>query len=158
LTENMKFTALASRASGTSLCYTRVFNRWRSFATTVLGTSPFPVEPFHCALFLQYLLESSRSVSSINSAFYAFKWLHDLVAMSSPTSHPTVVAVKEGAVRSASSPANHRKEPLEAEHLRKLAEKTDLHDLLQLRNLVVCFSFFQLFLFFRVVTYLKQRC
>jgi len=47
------------------------------------------------------------------------------------------VAVKEGAVCSASSPANHRKEPLEAEHLRKLAEKTDLHDLLQLRNLVM---------------------
>ena len=137
MTENMKFTALASRVSGTSLCYTRVFNRWRSFATTVLGTSPFPVEPSHCALFLQYLLESSRSVSSINSAFNAFKWLHDLAAVSSPTSHPTVVAVKEGAVRSASSPANHRKEPLEAEHLRKLAEKTDLHDLLQLHNLVM---------------------
>ena len=36
---------------------------------------------------------------------------------------PTVVAVKEGAVRLASSPVKRRKEPLEAEHLRRLAEK-----------------------------------
>ena len=157
LTENMKFTALASRASGTSLCYTRVFNRWRSFATSVLGTSPFPVEPFHCALFLQYLLESSRSVSSINSAFYAFKWLHDLAGVSSPTSHPTVVAVKEGAVRSASSPANHRKEPLEAEHLRKLAEKTDLHDLLQLRNLVMFVLAFSGFFHFSELSLIRSK-
>ena len=95
------------------------FNRWRSFATTVLRTSPFPVEPFHYVLFLQYQLDSSRSVSSINSAFYAFNWLHDVAGVSSPTNHPTVAALKEGAARSASSTANHRKEPLEAEHLRK---------------------------------------
>lgn len=77
--------------------------------------------------------------------------------MSSPTSHPTVVAVKEGAVRSASSPANHRKEPLEAEHLRKLAEKTDLHDLLQLRNLVMFVLAFSGFFRFSELSLIRSK-
>lgn len=36
LMEKLKFTALASRASWTSISYTRVFNRWRSFTAEVL--------------------------------------------------------------------------------------------------------------------------
>ena len=119
--EKSKFTALASRASGTSINDTRVFNRWRSFAADVLGIGAFPVDPIHCTLFLHYLLDSTNSVSSINCALYAFKWLHELAGVNSPTSYPTVVAVKEGAVRLALSPVKHRKEPLEAEHLRNFA-------------------------------------
>ena len=34
--EKLKFTALATRASRTSINYTRVFNRWRSFSADVL--------------------------------------------------------------------------------------------------------------------------
>ena len=136
--DKLRSTVLASRAPGTSLNYTRIFKRWRSFATEVLGiVAVFPVEPIHCALFLQYLLDSTKSVSTINCAFYAFKWLHDLAGVGSPTSHPTVVAIKEGAIRLSSCPVKHRKEPLEAEHLRQLMERTHLNDLLQLRNLVM---------------------
>ena len=81
LPEKMKFAALAFRASGTSLSYTIFFNRLRSFTSTVLVTSRFPVKPVHCALFLQYLLDLNKSVSTVNCAFYAFKWLHDLAAL-----------------------------------------------------------------------------
>ena len=102
------------------------------------------MEPIDCMLLLQYLLDSTNSVSSINSAFYAFNWLHDLAGVSSPTSHPTVVAVKEGAVRLASSPVK----PLEAEHLRRLKEKTDTNNLLQPRNLVMFVLAFSGFLRF----------
>ena len=97
----------------------------------------FLVEPISCAMFLQYLLDSTKSASSINSAFHAFKWLHDLAGFSSPTSHPTVIAVQEGATCLASSPVKHQKEPLDAEHLRLLMERTDLNDLLQLGNLAL---------------------
>ena len=48
-----------------------------------------------------------------------------------------MIAVKEVAVRLASSPAKHRKEPLEAQHLSALVEKTDIIYFLQLRNLVM---------------------
>ena len=99
LMENLKSTVLASRASGTFANYLRAFNKWRPFASDVLGTSEFPVRPIDCALYLQHLLESSKSVASINCAFYAFKWVHLLAGVDSPTLHPTVIAVKEGAVR-----------------------------------------------------------
>lgn len=73
LMENLKSTVLTSRASGTSENYLPAFNKWRSFARDVLGTSEFPVRPIDCALYLQHLLELSKSVASINCAFYAFK-------------------------------------------------------------------------------------
>ena len=140
LMDKLKSTVLASRAPGTFLNYTRVFNRWSSFATEVRGiVAAFPGSPIHCALFLQYLLDSTKSVSTINCAFYAFKWLHDLAGVCSPTSHPTVISVKEGAICLSSCPVKHRKEPLEAEHVRQLMERTDLNDLLQLRNLACLF-------------------
>ena len=48
---------LASRALG--------FTRWSSFAADFLGiVTVFPLEPFLCALFLQYLLGSFKSVST----------------------------------------------------------------------------------------------
>ena len=144
--ENLKSTILASRASGTSENYLRAFNKWKTFASDVLGTSEFPVRPIDCALYLQHLLESSKSVATINCAFYAFKWIHLLAGVDSPTLHPTVIAVKEGAVRLASQPTVNRKEPLEAHHLKLLAAETNLEDLLQLRNLVMFILAFSGFL------------
>lgn len=50
LLDKLKSTVLAFRAPGTFLNYTRVFKRWRSFATEILGiVAVFPVEPIHCA-------------------------------------------------------------------------------------------------------------
>ena len=141
--KNLKSTMLASRASEN---YLRAFNKWRPFASDVLGTSEFPVRPIDCALYLQHLLESSKSVASINCAFYAFKWVHLLAGVESPTLHPTVIAVKEGAVRLASQPIVNRKEPLDAHHLKVLAAETNLEDLLQLRNLVMFILAFSGFL------------
>ena len=115
------------------------------------------MEPLHCALFLQYLLDSSKSAFTINSAFYAFKWLHDLAGVCSPTSHPTVVAVKEGASRLASLPVKYRKEPLEAGHLRKLMDRTDMNDLLQLRNLVMFVLPFSGFLRFSELSLIRAK-
>lgn len=83
--------------------------------------------------------------------------MHDLAGVSSPTSHPTVVAVKEGAVRLASSPVKGRKEPLEAEHLRRLAEKTDTNDLLQPRNLVMFFLALSGFLRFLELSLIRPK-
>ncbi|XP_068684808.1 tyrosine recombinase EUBREC_2677-like [Montipora foliosa] len=144
--ENLKSTVLASRASGTSENYLRGFNKWRTFARDVLGTSQFPVRPIDCALYLQHFLELSKSVASINCAFHAFKWMHLLVGVDSPTLHPTVIAVKEGAVRPATQPIVNRKEPLDAQHLKHLAAETNLEDILQLRNLVMFILAFSGFL------------
>ncbi|XP_020607326.1 uncharacterized protein LOC110046006 [Orbicella faveolata] len=146
LMENLKSTLLASKASRTSENYLRAFNKWRALTSEVLGTSEFPVRPIDCALYLQHLLESSKSVATINCAFYAFKWIHFLAGVDSPTLHPTVMAVKEGAVRLASQPILNRKEALDPHHLKLLAAETNLEDLLQLRNLVMFILAFSGFL------------
>ena len=117
----------------------------------------FPVEPIHYALFHQYLLDSTKSVSAINCAFYVFKWLHDLAGVGSRTSHPTMVAVKEGAIRLSSCPIKHRKEPLEAEHLRQSIERTDVNDLLQLRNLLMLVLAFSGFLRFSKLSLIRTK-
>ena len=120
----MKFTALASRASGTSLSYTRVFNSicWHQACQFPLSTLPF----------------------TISSGFII--WHRFLFA----NNHPIVIAVNLTKVPFVLGllPLQHRKEPLETQHLRALVEKTDLNDLLQLRNVVMFVVTFSGFLRF----------
>ena len=115
----------------------RAFIRWREFANGVLGVPDFPVSPMDCALYFLYLLESSKSTSAINCAFYTFTWPHQIAGVDSPTLHPTVITVKEGALRLVSQLASERKELLKMIYLKQLAEKTGFDNLLQLRSLVM---------------------
>ena len=134
----MKTTALASRAPGTVDGYQRAFNRWKLFATQILQARHFPVSPTDFALYIQYLVDHTNSASTINAAFYAVNWAHKLAGLDSPTEHPTVLLIKEGAVRMCSQNSNsNRKEPLELVHLKVLASQTNFEDLLQLRSLVM---------------------
>ena len=75
LMDKLRSTVLASRAPGTSLNYTRIFNRWRSFATEVLGIvavfnfllSPSIVLCFFSICSIQpssFLLSTARSTLS----------------------------------------------------------------------------------------------
>jgi len=144
--ENLKSTVLASKAFGTPENHLRAFNKRRAFVSDVLGTSKFPVRSIDCALYLEHLLESSKSVATINCVFYAFKWIHLFAGVDSPALHPTVMAVKEGAVRLARQPIVNRKEPLDVHHLKLLAAETNLEDLLQLRDLAMFILAFSGFL------------
>jgi len=157
LKENLKITVLSSRAKGTTDGYLRSFNRWKLFAQDVLMTNPFPVLPLNCALYLQHLLETTQSTSSINCAFYAIKWVHKLADLPSPTDHPVVIAVREGAIRLASRPPVHRKEPLHVLHLQQLADLTDFDDLLQFRNVLMFIISFSGFLRSAEVRQLRSR-
>ena len=59
-----------------------------------------------------------------------------MAGLESPTDHPTVLLIEEGAVRTCSQKCN-RKEPLEPDHLKGLASQTNFEDLLPLRSLVL---------------------
>lgn len=74
-----------------------------------VGHSVFPFGPMDCALYLRFLLQSPKTAPAFKFAFYAFKWLHQVVGMDSPTLHPTVITAKEGALLLLSQPASHRK-------------------------------------------------
>ena len=38
-----------------------------------------------CSYYLQHVLESTNSSSSVDTAFYAIKWAHEIVGVASPT-------------------------------------------------------------------------
>ena len=75
----------------------------------LLGVPDFSVLPLDGALYLQFLLESSNSVSAINCTSYPFKCVHQVAGLESPTLHPTIIAAKKGALRLVSRSASHRK-------------------------------------------------
>ena len=99
LKQKLKLTVFALRASGTSENYLTAFNRWAEFIKGVLTVPVFPVGPMDCAFYLQSLIQSLKSASAINCAFDAFKWLHQVAGVDSPTLHPIVITAKHGAVR-----------------------------------------------------------
>ena len=57
------------------------------------------MSPIHVALYLQHVLESTRSSSSIDTAFYTIKWAHEMAGTVSPTDNQLVSRVREAAKR-----------------------------------------------------------
>ena len=50
--------------------YDRAFKRWKEFTMSKHEFSYFSANPFHVAVYLQHLLESTSSSSSVDTAFY----------------------------------------------------------------------------------------
>ena len=48
-------------------------------------------------LYLQYLMDSTYSHSSVGVAFYAIQWAYKLAGLQSPTESPIVRSVREAA-------------------------------------------------------------
>ena len=79
-----------------------------------------PANPIHVAVYLQHVLESTKSYSSVDSAFYAIKWAHEIAGMASPTDNQVVSRVREAAMRILGAGRPNRKESLEQETIRSL--------------------------------------
>lgn len=127
---------LSSRAQSTTAGYNRSFQKWKNFATHILQVPYLPADPFHVALYLQHLAETS-SIAAINSTFYSINWAHGLAGIPSPTHNIFLVTVREGIIRRFSKGHTSRKQPLDIAHLKTLGTKIDLNDLLQLRSYVM---------------------
>lgn len=132
--ERLKSTVLMSRAAGTTDCYRRAFSRWKSFTMSHDKMKALPATPIDVALYLQSLIDSSGSASTVETAFYAINWAHWLAGVDSPTKHPLVVAVRDSALRTLGKHKEHRKMPITAEHIKVLIEASNLNNLLILRN------------------------
>ena len=147
LADRMKSTVLMSRASGTVNGYTRAFNRWKEFASRWVEVATFPAQPLPVALYLQYLLESTCSCSSIDAAFYGLKWVHDIAGLVSPTDSSLVVAVREASQRILGTGRSNRKEPMPRDLIKGIVDRADLSNGLELRNVclysyLLCFAGF----------------
>ena len=80
------------------------------------------------------MLESTKSCSSVDSAFYAIKWAHEIAGMASPTDNQVVSRVREAAKRILGAGIPNRKEPLSTDVLKDIVEGADRANILHLRN------------------------
>ena len=99
----------------------------------------------HVAVYLQFVLESTRSSSSVDTAFYSIKWAHESAGLVSPKDNPLVNRVREAAKRILGAKRCHRKEPLSIEIIKDIMSAADLSNTLQLRNIchfVLCYAGF----------------
>ena len=147
LGSRLQATVLLARAPGTVNMYDRAFRKWREFALRKKELSYFPANPMHVAVYLQYVLESTRSSASrsVDTAFYSIKWAHESAGLVSPTDNPLVNRVRDAAKRILGTKRDNRKEPLSVEILKDIIDGSDLSNTLQLRNVclfVLCYAGF----------------
>ena len=77
----------------------------------------FPAELLPVALYLQHLIESTSSCSSVDATFYGLKWVHETARLVSPTDSSLVVAFREASKRILGTGRSNRKEPKPRESL-----------------------------------------
>lgn len=145
LSSRLQETVLLARAPGTVNMYVRAFRKWKEFALRKKELSYFPANPMHVAVYLQYVLESTRSNASVDTAFYSIKWAHESAGLVSPTDNPLVNRVRDAAKRILGTKRGNRKEPLSVEILKEIIDGSDLSNTLQLRNVclyVLCYAGF----------------
>ena len=112
---------MASKAINTVKKYSYAWSRWKAWASEKIGVDVLPAQPLMIALYINDLLESSKSASVLESAFYAFRWAHKLAGFESPTFHPVVRAALEAGKRAVGKPVSP-KEPLTLDLIQSLAE------------------------------------
>ena len=102
-------------ATNTAYKYSKGWQRWKAWAHSKLGVPVLPAVPLQLALYLTELVERAEreghSASVIESASYSIQWGHRLAGMDSPSIHPLVKGVVEGARRRLVRPAQP-KQPL----------------------------------------------
>ena len=110
-----------SRADSTVKTYYSGFCRWKNWASIhgIDNSDIFPAKPFYVAIYLSSLVQTSRTVSPITSAFYSLQWAHKLIGKPSPTEACIVKNVFEGAKRRLATPVE-KKEPITPELLSKV--------------------------------------
>ena len=148
LASRLESTVIASRATGTTDAYRRAFLRWRSFAASSDEIQAFPAKPEHVALYLQHVLDTTKSHSSVDSAIYGIQCAHNLADVPSPTNSSIVRAISRAAKRTIGTRVIYKKEPISPDMIRKLVDISNLDNLLELRN--VCIFLLAYAGFFRI--------
>ena len=155
LASRLESTVIASRAPGTTDAYRRAFLRWKVFASSKREICAFPAKSEHVALYLQHLLDTTHSHSAVDSAIFGIQWAHHLAGLPSSTDSPIIQAVSRAAKRIMGTRVCNRKEPVSPDMIRKLVEKSNLDNLLELRN--VCIFILAFAGFFRIEEVLHIR-
>ena len=118
---NLKSLVMASKASNNVKKYSYAWSRWKAWANEKIGVPVLPAQPLMIALYINDLLEFSKSASVLESAFYAIQWAHKLAGFESPTFHPVVRAALEAGRRAVGKPVSP-KGPLTLDLIQSLAK------------------------------------
>ena len=135
LASRLESTVIASIATGTIDAYKRAFLRWRRFASSSDEIQAFPAKSEHVALYLQHVLDTTKSHSSVDSAIYGIQWAHNLADIPSPTNSPIVHAIRKASRRIIGTRVTNKK-------------ISNLDNLLELKN--VCIFLLAYAGFFRI--------
>ena len=148
---------MAWKASNTVKKYSYAWSTWKAWANEKLGVTVLPGQPLMTALYINDLLESLKSASVLESAFYAIQWAHKLAGCESPTFHPVVRATLEAGKRAVGKPVSP-KEPLALDLIQSLANFYDRPEvkLEQIRFLFVVLVGYAGFM--RIDEVLSVRC
>ena len=137
LASRLQSSVVASKAAGTTDAYRRAFLRWRNFARSKDEIQEFPAKTEHVALYLQHLMDTTRSHTAVDSAIYAIQWAHGLAGIPSPTDSPIICGLRQTAKRLSGTRVVNKKEPISADMIKSLVNRSNLENLLDLRNLCI---------------------
>lgn len=112
LASRLESTVIASGASGTTDAYRRAFLRWRRLAASSNEIQAFPAKPEHVALYLQHVLDTTKSHSAVDSAIYGIQWAHNLAGIPSPANSPIIHAISTASKRKIGTCVTNKKEPI----------------------------------------------
>ena len=79
----------------------------------------------------------THSPNAVDSAFYGLKWACDLAGIPSPTDDPIAEAVRTTSKRVLGTSVLSRKEPISALLIHDIINKSDLDNLVKLRNVTM---------------------
>ena len=109
----------ASRQSNTIRAYIGSYHRFELWASDIEELSVFPSNELALTIYILSLIQSGKSISTIQQFIFAASWLHSTGGYDNPTKGAMIRTVLEGAKRSLTKPPS-RKEPITSKMLYKI--------------------------------------
>ena len=116
----LRSTILSSKAKRIVSKYANGFNRFWLWAKKYSEiSSVLPASELHVSLYLQFLIDSCKHYSSVESAFYSIKWAHNLANLENPCNYDFVRSIVEASKRLLNMPIL-KKKPVDAYVIKSL--------------------------------------
>ena len=93
LAESLLAITLQSKAPAMVKKYAGGFSRWKRWAKSKPGVEAFPAKLFQSALYLVFLIQSSKTSAPVEEAINSLSWAYQLAVVEDPTDHPLVKQV-----------------------------------------------------------------
>ena len=146
-----------SLAVNTMTTYNNGFRAWKKWTEQYPEVDQLPIRPFHLALFISAVIQRNGKFGTIEQAFYAINWLHNVLGQKNPCDHQLVRYLKGAAKRLLKKP-RVKKCPIRPHHLRELVKHLrGSKNLLDIRVLTVSLLSYAGFLRYDEVSRIRRH-